>query len=39
MLKKQKDVEGECRVNHGLFDNNYELLHDRIDIRAVKPIT
>lgn len=22
-----------------LFDNNYELLHDRIDIRAVSPIT
>lgn len=22
-----------------LFDNNYELLHDRIDIRAVNPIT
>lgn len=39
MLKKQKDVEGECRVTTVLFDNNYELLHDRIDIRAVKPIT
>ena len=25
--------------NHGPIDNNYELLHDRIDIRAVKPIT
>lgn len=22
-----------------LFDNNYELLHDRIDIRAISPIT
>ena len=22
-----------------LFDNNYELLHDRIDIKAVSPIT
>ena len=22
-----------------LFDNNYELLHDRIDIKAVNPIT
>jgi len=39
MLKKQKEVEGECRITTVLFDNNYELLHDRIDIRAVSPIT
>ncbi|NLI60633.1 MAG: VWA domain-containing protein [Clostridiales bacterium] len=39
MLKKQQDVEGECRITTVLFDNNYELLHDRIDIRAVRPIT
>jgi len=35
MLEKQKAVEGECRITTVLFDNNYELLHDRIDIRAV----
>src|SRR5690554_6759144 len=39
MLKKQQDVEGGCRITTVLFDNNYELLHDRIDIRAVRPIT
>lgn len=39
MLKKQQDVEGECRITTVLFDNNYEILHDRIDIRAVRPIT
>lgn len=39
MLEKQKAVEGECVITTVLFDNNYELLHDRIDIRAVKPIT
>lgn len=39
MLEKQKAVEGECRITTVLFDNNYELLHDRIDIRAVNPIT
>ncbi len=39
MLKKQRDVEGECRITTVLFNNNYELLHDRIDIRAVRPIT
>ena len=39
MLEKQKAVAGECRITTVLFDNNYELLHDRIDIRAVNPIT
>ena len=39
MLEKQRDVEGECYITTVLFDNNYELLHDRIDIRAVKSIT
>ncbi|HHW00423.1 MAG TPA: VWA domain-containing protein [Clostridiaceae bacterium] len=39
MLQKQKAIEGECRITTVLFDNNYELLHDRIDIQAVSPIT
>jgi uncharacterized protein YegL len=39
MLEKQKAVGGECQITTVLFDNNYELLHDRIDMRAVKPIT
>ena len=39
MLKQQKAVEGECHITTVLFDNNYELLHDRIDIKAVSPIT
>ena len=39
MLQKQKEVEGECRITTVLFANGYELLHDRIDIRAVSPIT
>lgn len=39
MLEKQKKVDGECYITTVLFDNNYELLHDRIDIRAVSPIT
>jgi uncharacterized protein YegL len=39
MLAKQKAVDGECYITTVLFDNNYELLHDRIDIRAVNPIT
>lgn len=39
MLTKQQVLEGDCRITTVLFDNNYELLHDRIDIRAVSPIT
>ena len=39
MLEKQKAVSGECRITTVLFDHRYELLHDRIDIRAVRPIT
>ena len=39
MLEKQKEVGGECLITTVLFDNRYVLLHDRIDIRAVRPIT
>lgn len=39
MLEKQKAAEGEAYITTVLFDNNYELLHDRIDIKAVSPIT
>lgn len=39
MLEQQRKVDGECVITTVLFDNRYELLHDRIDIRAVAPIT
>lgn len=39
MLKKQQTIDGECHITTVLFDNNYELLHDRIDIKAVSSIT
>lgn len=39
MLRKQKALDGECRITTVLFDNRYELLHDRIDIQAVSPMT
>ena len=39
MLDKQKAQAGECRITTVLFDHRYELLHDRTDIRAVRPIT
>lgn len=39
MLKKQKAAPGNAIVTTALFDNRYELLHDRADIRAIAPIT
>jgi uncharacterized protein YegL len=39
MLAKQKAEPGEARVTTVLFDDRYELLHDRIDLRAISPIT
>ena len=39
MLSKQKAEPGECNITTVLFDNMYELLHDRINIKAVGEIT
>ena len=39
MLKKQKAVDGECRITTVLFNHRYMLLHDRIDIKAVDYMT
>jgi len=39
MLAKQKAAEGDALITTVLFDNGYELLHDRIDIKGVNPIT
>ena len=39
MLAKQQAESGECRITTILFDNQYDVLHDRIDIQAVSPIT
>jgi len=39
MLQKQQSQDGECRITTVLFDNEYEVLHDRLDIKAVSPIT
>ncbi len=39
MLQKQKKVEGEALVTTVLFDDQYELLHDRTAIGQVEPMT
>jgi uncharacterized protein YegL len=39
MLSKQQAELGDCRITTVLFDDKYEVLHDRIDIKGVSPIT
>jgi uncharacterized protein YegL len=39
MLDKQQKKPGEALVTTVLFDNNYCLLHDRVTIKKMKPIT
>ena len=38
-LQKQKALDGECTLTTVLFDNDYEVLHDRINLQAVAPLT
>ena len=39
MLAKQKNAEGEATVTTVLFNHEFELLHDRINVRGIAPIT
>lgn len=39
MLKKQQAEPGEAIVTTVLFDDEYEILHDRINIQGLRPIT
>ncbi|WP_026572922.1 vWA domain-containing protein [Bacillus sp. UNC438CL73TsuS30] len=39
MLKKQQKAEGEAVVTTVLFDHDIELLHDRIHVKGISPIT
>ena len=39
LIDKQKRESGECVVTTALFDDKYELLHDRVALYAVRPIT
>ncbi len=39
MLEKQKRAEGEALISTVLFDNSSEVLHDRADVQAVRPLT
>ena len=39
MVEKQKKEPGEAIMTTVLFDDRYELLHDRINLRGITPIT
>ncbi len=39
VLEKQRKVEGKAYITTVLFDDQYELLHDRVDITKVQNIT
>lgn len=39
MLEKQKKVGGEALISTVLFDNVSEVIHDRVDLRQVRPMT
>ncbi|CAM5191208.1 VWFA domain-containing protein OS=Ureibacillus acetophenoni OX=614649 GN=SAMN05877842_101168 PE=4 SV=1 [Ureibacillus acetophenoni] len=39
MLSKQKEAEGEAIVTTVLFNHEYELLHDRINVNGIAPLT
>lgn len=39
MLAKQKKIDGEAMVSTVLFDDVSDVIHDRVDIRDVKPLT
>ena len=39
MIEKQKNEEGEAVVSTVLFDNECEVIHDRVDIQKIEPMT
>ena len=39
MLQRQREAEGEVLVSTVLFDNESEVLHDRIPLREMRPMT
>lgn len=39
MLEKQKKESGEAVITTVLFDDSYEVLHDRISLRSIEPMT
>ena len=39
MIEKQKQVEGRCYITTVLVDNDSQTIHDRVDLREIRPMT
>ena len=39
MIKQQKNAEGEALISTILFDNVSEVLHDRINVKDIQPLS
>ncbi len=39
MIEKQKKQDGECFVSTVLFDNDSQVIHDRVKLSEIKPMT
>ena len=39
MIQRQKREDGEALVSTVLFSNNSQVIHDRVDVRRVEPLT
>lgn len=39
MLDRQREAEGQALVSTVLFDSGTEVIHDRVDVRKVEPMT
>ena len=39
MIEKQKEEQGDAHVTTVLFDHEYKLLHDHVDLKDIKPMT
>lgn len=39
VIQKQRDVDGQVLVSTVLFDHETEVLHDRVDIKDINPMT
>ncbi len=39
MIERQKKVDGQCYVTTVLFDTKIDRIHDRVDLREIKPMT
>lgn len=39
MIQKQKKADGDALISTILFDNVSEVLHDRVDVKEIKPMT